>query len=166
MKKADYSYLYITDIKPNICDGPGYTKAVRDDETSICYFLYKDEPPNYAYNFDDAKAYCEDKGMVMVDIKGPKDNSNVYDILVEGGEKSVLLGAKTIPPPKSNGQFVWPDGSLVSYFNWLHGEPGLPDTHHCIQILPNEDGKWRDAICHLKRTTIMCQFHFSPTNLE
>ena len=112
----------------------------------------------------------------MVDIKGPKDDSNVYDIIEEGGEKYVLLGANKIPPPKPNssctscppdyGQFFWPDGSLVSYFNWLEGEPGSPDIQHCIQIYHNEGGKWRDATCYEKRTTIMCQMPLSTTDSE
>ena len=48
---------------PNVCSGPGYTKAIRDDGSSICYYFYKDNPVRYSYNFDDAKLFCEKKGM-------------------------------------------------------------------------------------------------------
>ena len=111
----------------------------------------------------------------MVDIKGPEDDSNVYNIIESGGEKYVLLGAKKIPPPKTPncttcvpdyGQFFWPDGSLVSYYNWLEGEPNLPNKQHCIQMYHNEDGKWRDATCHQKRIGMMCQLSLSTTQVK
>ena len=105
----------------------------------------------------------------MVDIKGPTDDANVYNVIESGYEKYVLLGAKKIPPPQTPnspncttclpdyGKFFWPDGSLVSYFDWLVGEPNLPKIQHCIQMYHNEGGKWRDATCHEKRAGIMCQ---------
>ena len=151
---------------PNICSGPGYTKATRDDGSSICYYFYKDNPARYSYNFEDAKLFCENKGMEMVDIKGPKDDENVYSVIESGFEKYVLLGARKEPPPQITnctncvpdyGQFFWPDGSLVSYFDWIEGEPNLPKIQHCIQMYYNEGGKWRDATCHERRTAIMCQ---------
>ena len=57
--------------------------------------------------------------MVMVDIKGPKDDENVYNVIESGYEKYVLLGANKIPPPQETpkncttclpnyGQFFWP----------------------------------------------------------
>ena len=112
--------------------------------------------------------------MTMVDIKGLKDDSNVYNIIESGGEKYVLLGAKKIPPTETNskncttcvpdyGQFFWPDGSLLSYFNWAMGEPNLPNIQHCIQMYHNQDGKWRDATCHEKRIAMMCQLSLSST---
>ena len=155
-----------SDMGPNICSGPGYTKAIRDDGSSICYYFYKDNPVRYSYNFDDAKLFCEKKGMEMVDIKGPKDDENVYNVIESGFEKYVLLGARKVPPPQianctncvpDYGQFFWPDGSLVSYFDWIEGEPNLPKIQHCIQMYYNEGGKWRDATCHERRTAIMCQ---------
>ena len=113
--------------------------------------------------------------MAMVDIKGPKDDDNVYSVIESGYEKYVLLGAKKIPPPQTKnstncttclpdyGQFFWPDGSFVSYFDWLPGEPNLPNIQHCIQMYYNEGGKWRDATCHERRAGIMCQLPLGLT---
>ena len=111
----------------------------------------------------------------MVDIKGPKDDANVFNVIKEMGVKYVLLSARkpsTPPPtsttsttlcytcpPKSNayGGFFWGDGSPVTYFNWFPGEPGDPENQHCIQMFHNEEGKWRDATCHEDRHAIICQ---------
>ena len=114
----------------------------------------------------------------MIDIKGPIDDSNVYNVIESGGEKYVLLGAKKTAATETHsannlcnrttcvpdyGQFFWPDGNLLSYFNWLPGEPNLPNIQHCIQMYHNEEGKWRDATCEDKRTTIMCQVSLTST---
>ena len=113
--------------------------------------------------------------MTMVDIKGPKDDTNVYEVIKNGGSRYVLLGARkpsnskssststttvcyTCPLPENDyGGFFWQDGSKVTYFNWFPGEPGDPEHQHCIQMFHDEDGKWRDATCHEKRNAIICQ---------
>ena len=114
--------------------------------------------------------------MTMVDIKGPKDDANVYTVIEKGGSRYVLLSARkpsnskqaattstttvcyTCPLPEDDyGGFFWQDGSKVTYFNWYPGEPGAPEHQHCIQMIHDEGGKWRDATCHEERNAIICQ---------
>ena len=114
--------------------------------------------------------------MTMVDIKGPKDDANVYKVIEKGGSRYVLLSARkpsnskqttttstttvcyTCPLPEDDyGDFFWQDGSKVTYFNWYPGEPGDPEHQHCIQMFHDEGGKWRDATCHEERNAIICQ---------
>ena len=160
-----------TDTKRFNCVGKGYSTAIRDDGSKICYYYFDFGLFNHSHG--DTTKFCYDKNMTMVDIKGPKDDANVYQVVQNGGQKYVLLGARkgstskstttttacyTCPLPENDyGGFYWQDGSKVTYFNWVEGEPGDPENQHCIQMFHNEDGKWRDATCHENRNAIICQ---------
>lgn len=178
-KSLFYCYLklsytkcnYLTESAEIGCEGKGYSTAIRDDGSRICYFYTNFG--HYNHSFDDTRKFCYEKNMTMVDIKGPKDDANVYEVIQKGGERYVLLSArkpeKTTTPPTTTlcytcplpendyGGFFWQDGSPVTYFNWYPGEPGDPDNQHCIQMFHDEGGKWRDATCHEERKAIMCQ---------
>ena len=160
-------------MEESTCHGEGYSTAVRDDGSKICYF-YKDFG-HFNHSFDDTRKFCYDKNMTMVDIKGSKDNLNVYKVIQKGGSRYVLLGARkpssskatsmptttlcyTCPLPENDyGGFYWQDGSKVTDFYWFPGEPGDPEHQHCIQMFHDEEGKWRDATCHEERNAIICQ---------
>ncbi|XP_038052410.1 macrophage mannose receptor 1-like [Patiria miniata] len=47
-----------------------------------------------------------------------------------------------------NGQYVWIDGSLPGFFNWIPGEPNLA-SEHCVKML-SADGSMNDAHCSNK----------------
>merc|ERR1711997_826646 len=92
--------LYIFKIDPGAiqesdepsCIGDGYSTAIRDDGSKICYFFQDFRQFNHSY--DDTRIYCHDKNMTMVDIKGPKDDANVYKLIEKGGSRYVLLSAR------------------------------------------------------------------------
>ncbi|XP_076735703.1 C-type lectin lectoxin-Enh6-like [Maylandia zebra] len=46
------------------------------------------------------------------------------------------------------GRWMWSDGSVVRFFNWLAGEPNnLEKNEHCVQNNFGPVKKWNDEPC-------------------
>lgn len=56
----------------------------RDDGKKVCYLVKKF--PSSRKTYDRSKSFCDGKGGNLVEIKGPKDQKNVVDMLKEVGD--------------------------------------------------------------------------------
>uniref|UniRef100_A0A1B6MDC1 C-type lectin domain-containing protein n=1 Tax=Graphocephala atropunctata TaxID=36148 RepID=A0A1B6MDC1_9HEMI len=60
---------------------------------------------------------------------------------------------------KTEGRFLWVDGSRPRFHNWA---PGQPDNHrgeeHCVQVLPPLQYRWNDILCDYQLHYV-CQFY-------
>ena len=72
-------------ISVNCREKSGKRKLLeRDDGKKVCYLVKKF--PSSRKNYDRSKTFCVSKGGVLVEIKGPKDQQNVIDMLREVGD--------------------------------------------------------------------------------
>ena len=56
----------------------------RDNGKKVCYLVKKF--PSSRKTYDRSKSFCDGKGGILVEIKGPKDQKNVVDMLKEVGD--------------------------------------------------------------------------------
>ncbi|XP_038066179.1 alpha-N-acetylgalactosamine-specific lectin-like [Patiria miniata] len=54
------------------------------------------------------------------------------------------------------GNFIWNDGSAVSYTKWKDGQPNNAGDEHCTQMLQENNGEWSDFKC-FKEYSYMCK---------
>ena len=52
-----------------------------DNGRPTCYFYHKGQ---HIYDFEMSKDYCEEFGGLLVTIKGPKDQENVFQMIQSG----------------------------------------------------------------------------------
>ena len=72
-------------ISVNCREKSGKRKLLeRDDGSKVCYLVKKYSSSRKSYY--KSKNFCESKGGVLVEIKGPKDQQNVIDMLREVGD--------------------------------------------------------------------------------
>ena len=86
---------------------------------------------------DQAEAACEALHGYLVCIGSQAENDFVLSL---AGSNRPWIGLNDV---QSHGNYVWIDGSPVTYQNWLSGQPDLPDTELWVKL--NADGHWDDA---------------------
>ena len=79
----------IIKISVNCREKSGKRKLLeRDDGTKVCYLVKKF--PSSRKSYERSKTFCKSKGGVLVEIKGPKDQQNVVDMLMEVGSGTAV----------------------------------------------------------------------------
>ena len=86
---------------------------------------------------EQAEAACEALHGYLVCIGSQAENDFVLSL---AGSNRPWIGLNDV---QSHGNYVWIDGSPVTYQNWLSGQPDLPDTELWVKL--NADGHWDDA---------------------
>jgi len=103
--------------------------------------------------FFDAKAHCKSNGGLLV----VANNEEINDwVAKQGNGAQKWIGATD---EKSEGQWLWSDGSRVSPKSWTHWTGEGPDNahrvEHCATI--NSDAKWADHYCR-EKYPFVCQY--------
>ena len=85
----------------------------------------------------------------MVSITSEKEQKFVHENI--DYDKKYYIGLSDF---KTEGIFVWMDGSMLTYKNWQNGEPNnYKDAYNCVilnWIKHDKRGKWNDFSCDLK----------------
>lgn len=94
-------------------------------------------------SFSDASAACKKDQANLVSIHSPEENEVVRTL---AGGKNVFIG---LNDNKTEGVFVWSDGSTVTYENWQDNEPndGFNMSDCVILDGSSSRGKWNDTPC-------------------
>ncbi|HET6226930.1 MAG TPA: PKD domain-containing protein [Bacteroidia bacterium] len=111
----------------------------------------------------EAQAFAQTLGANLISVQSKAENDSLGKALVKQGFGGVIwIG---FSDAKKEGDFVWFDGSNISYTNWATGEPnnnnpGDPDGEDCTQIYA--DGSWNDLSCGLKSHSVI-EVNLCPT---
>lgn len=116
--------------------------ASMKDPGGTCFFLVTG-PKIRA----DAETDCIAMGGHLATIRNAQENATVASLV--SATPSAFLGGTDVV---TEGAFVWPDGSAVTYTNWRSGEPnngGVGATYQedCIVIQGLLAGVWDDRPC-------------------
>ena len=63
------------------CDGVAGRMLPRDNGKKGCYFLETSSSSYTKYDYKASKDFCEEKGAILPEIRGPKDQANVKEFL-------------------------------------------------------------------------------------
>jgi len=102
--------------------------------------------------FSEAKAECKSNGGLLV----VANNDEINSWVAKQGNGKKWIGATDL---KSEGTWLWSDGSRVSAESWNHWTGDGPDNadrvEHCATV--NADAKWDDNYCKAAHPFV-CQF--------
>ncbi|MEQ1732343.1 MAG: lectin-like protein, partial [Bacteroidia bacterium] len=92
-----------------------------------------------------AQAYAQTFGANLISVQSVTENNGVRAALANQGYAGnvIWLG---FSDAVNEGNYVWYDGSPVTYTNWNAGEPNGATGENCTQIYPN--GTWNDLNCN------------------
>ena len=105
----------------------------------------------FSENLDwfDAQDACLAWGGQLVSIGSQEENDNVLFLRESVGCSEAWIGYNDL---ETEGEFVWSDGSPVTYENWDGDEPNnctdCCDSPEDVAEMWGPDGEWND-ICHL-----------------
>uniref|UniRef100_A0A3Q1EPN8 Si:ch211-160b11.4 n=1 Tax=Acanthochromis polyacanthus TaxID=80966 RepID=A0A3Q1EPN8_9TELE len=107
-----------------------------------CYQFFK-EPKR----FEEAEFFCQSQfmGGHLASITSPRIHRDVMDLMLTtiGTRTRAWVGGLRF---LDTGRFVWLDGSLWDYSDWLVGEPNhTANKEECLEVLAN--GKFNDFTC-------------------
>ena len=112
--------------------------------------IYDPTPRTWA----DAQANAANMGGNLVAINDADENEAVADLLTANGSSQAWIGFND---RTTEGEFVWSDGSPVTYTNWAPNEPndsgGDEDCAELINFFPGDT--WNDARCSVTRTSVI-----------
>lgn len=91
-----------------------------------------------------AQAYAQSFGANLISVQSASENADLVQALSNQGFSSNVIWIG-FSDAISEGNFVWYDGSPISYTNWAAGEPNNSGDEDCTQIYP--DGSWNDLNC-------------------
>ncbi|XP_012889053.1 PREDICTED: low affinity immunoglobulin epsilon Fc receptor [Dipodomys ordii] len=96
-----------------------------------------------------ARFACSDLEGRLVSIHSQEEQ----DFLSKHVSKDAWIGLQDLDV---EGEFVWMDGSPVSYSNWLQGEPNNAGSDEdCVMM--RGSGHWNDAFCRSQLDTWVCE---------
>ena len=101
-------------------------------------------------SWDDAQAFCEERGGNLVAITDADEQQAVVELITLGERGQYYIGATD---EASEGNWVWMSGENFSYSNWdtRAGEPNGGTKANCATIIavdnpPNKEvGEWNDT---------------------
>jgi len=101
-----------------------------------------------AATWNDAQAIAESYGGYLAVIDDEVENAHLASFLVN---QSAFIG---LSDQATEGEFVWADGSALTYSNWYPGQPNdYGYGQDCVELLHN--GQWNDQYCHKAQEYIM-----------
>lgn len=122
----------------------GDAHAVGPDGT--CYSAFITTRLTWA----DAQAQCEGRGSELATVRTAADNAFLTNLL--GANEAFIGGSDQV----TEGTFVWPDGTGLTYTNWRINEPTSPNEPNngngayqedCIVLQGQLAGVWDDRPC-------------------
>jgi hypothetical protein len=117
----------------------GCSLAVRGDSA----YLFCDGP----LSWDDARAFCQARGADLVIVDSEEEN----EFLADPGLPVFWIG---LSDAKTEGTFLWVDGSTPKVTFWNEGEPNdSGDGEDCGAMLTagEQAGRWNDYACVSER---------------
>ena len=96
--------------------------------------------------WSDARTYCQNIYGTDLAIIRSQNNQNEIESIQTEDNTNKWIGCTD---SDSDGNWLWVDGSNVTYDNWGSGEPG---NKNCSQVISN--GSWKDGSCANLKTFI------------
>lgn len=137
--------------KPEVCDGKDNNCDGKIDETSCpCTVDYFGGHTymfcNTSKDWQSAKSFCESYSYYLVKIDNAQENKFLFDTAGKISQEKWWTGGNDIV---KEGQWVWVDGSPMSYTSWHSGEPNdAGGNEDCMQLFRyGLDYTWNDEPC-------------------
>jgi len=100
-------------------------------------------------SYMDAHEECERRNSSLVTVHSQEENKFVAS-LITNHKYAAYIG---LNDRETEGRFMWPDASLVDFYNWGKGQPRVHgDDYDCVNI--GTDGVWTNVDCNLKIPSI------------
>lgn len=126
------------------CDGVDNDCNGYSDELATCWACTTSTPYLFcdtATDWNTADQVCEGLGGMLARITSSAENSTVANLVIT----PTWIGANDIAVEDD---WVWPDGSTVSYDDWGSGEPDDAGNADCaITNTSGRRGEWSDTRC-------------------
>jgi len=115
---------------------------IRDPTTGNRYKVYIDKKRRWV----DAKSLCHQDGGDLASIRNAREWQFVKGILANtsSGVTHVWLGAND---EKKEGNWVWTDGSSVTYSDWDSSQPNGGTRENCLYAFSGYNWQWFDGGC-------------------
>lgn len=130
-------WVYSDKVEFSVSDGGDFAPVVGSEYNGSRYELYNVRIPWY-----EAKAKCEELGGHLVVITSELENEAVGELVSQGGRHSYWMG---MSDNDTEGMWVSVTGEVLTYENWMEGEPNNQNDED-YAVIRNVDGKtWNDA---------------------
>ncbi|XP_038066255.1 alpha-N-acetylgalactosamine-specific lectin-like [Patiria miniata] len=109
-------------------------------------------------NYDEAEKHCQEFAQVgqghLASITSAEENDLLLTMFKSsGGNDRLWIGFNDLA---EEGNYIWADGSAVSYTKWRRSEPNNGgNNEHCAHMYPN-NGEWNDTECD-RAVPYMCK---------
>ena len=60
-----------------------------------------------------------------------------------------------------DGTFQWTDGTPVTYYRWVTGEPGIANTNECVELISANNRNWESISCETTKISFLCEIDIS-----
>ncbi|XP_036609980.1 low affinity immunoglobulin epsilon Fc receptor [Trichosurus vulpecula] len=111
-----------------------------------CYF-FGNEPKTWSQ----AKFACINLTGRLVSIKSKEEQAFLTQ---KANKKSSWIGLRDLD---IEGEFLWVDGSPLSYSNWSPGEPNNQGQGEDCVLMRANNGRWNDAYCRGQQDGWICE---------
>ncbi|KAM9450976.1 lymphocyte antigen 75-like [Clarias gariepinus] len=142
---------------PDCGTNPGWRK-----HNGVCYY-YNDTD---MVDFYTALARCYMEKALLVSILDQQEQTFVLSMVGTGQIDSAWIGLRMFGVV--NGEYLWVDGSPMTYVFWANGEPNNADgEEQCVQM-SRHPGTWNDVNCGRAISGYVCKKlpgddHTAPT---
>jgi hypothetical protein len=133
----------VCDTVDNNCDGSF-------DEGGFCpcdVETYDNHPYMFCpdtVNWDDARDACYTAGYHMVSVDDALENAWIDTVVDTHTSGEWWIGFNDVA---TEGDFVWEDGSTVTYTNWHTDEPNNLNNEDCVELNYWVNSSWNDKDC-------------------
>lgn len=106
---------------------------------------YKLYPADTVDSWEDAQAFCEEKGGYLATINSQAENDFLYDYIRGEGCETAYFG---FTDRESEGAWTWITGEKSAYTNWYEGEPNNDlsgENYGAFYFLEGAAGRWFDG---------------------
>ncbi|XP_070539238.1 alpha-N-acetylgalactosamine-specific lectin-like [Ptychodera flava] len=104
------------------------------------------------YTYQEAKQVCEGLRSTLAVVNDAEENLFLKRYTLN--QFHFWIGLDDID---SEGNYVWADGSSLTYSNWNSAQPdNYGNNEDCVHLISNADGKWNDLPCS-NRISFICE---------
>ena len=118
-------------------------------------------------SWEEAVAFCEEKGGYIASIASEKENDAVYGFMKEKGIENAYIGYYF---DENTSTWQWVSGEELIYDNWSPGEPNRERGRekYAMFYYKYKTGKWNDGdfgkYTHNSGTMFICEWNSYPEN--